>query len=75
MNVGFLPYIKIPILYILDAIQTDAINVPMIKIMESAICHIGTFVAAILTIIKIGAKNGIKDKIIDVVESGFDITT
>ena len=41
-QVGFLPYIKIPTLYIFEANQTTPKNVPNNNEMDRINCHIGT---------------------------------
>ena len=54
----FLPYIRIPVRYILAAIQTNAPKVISIMNIETAICQYGTL-NGILAIITIGELKGI----------------
>ena len=65
-----MPYMRMPVLYILAAIQVIRIKVPMSKMMEMTICQMGT-PNGILTIMEIGEVKGIMDRTTDKTPSGL----
>lgn len=73
LYVIFLPYIKIPVLYIFAAIQVNAMKLTINIINDTMICHIG-IPKGILVIMHIGDVNGIIDNVIARAPSGLFTT-